>query len=116
MIGIRNQEDIKRIKINDLESKLLQFADDTTVVLSNLDSTRALFVLLDCFEKVSWLKRNVAKTEAMWWAPSKSVIMNHLESNEKRAFSFFITCDIQILVMKKIKEKIKQKLKKSEMQ
>jgi len=65
-IAIRNQDDIKGIKINDLETKLLQFADDTTVVLSDLDSARALFVLLDCFEKVSGLKLNVAKTEAMW--------------------------------------------------
>ena len=54
-IAIRNQNDIKGIKINDLETKLLQFADDTTVVLSGLDSARALFVLLDCFEKVSGL-------------------------------------------------------------
>ena len=66
-IAIGNQHDIKGIIINDLESKLLQFADDTTVVLSDLDSARALFVLLDCFEKVSGrLKLNVAKTEAMW--------------------------------------------------
>jgi len=28
------------------ETKLMQFADDTTVVLSDLDSARALFVLL----------------------------------------------------------------------
>ena len=65
-IAIRNQDDIKGIKINNLEAKLLQFTDDTTVVLSNLDSARALFVLLDCFAKVSGLKLNVAKTEATW--------------------------------------------------
>ena len=44
---------------------MLQFADDTTVGLLDLDSTRAMFALLDCFEKVSGLKLNVAKTEAM---------------------------------------------------
>ena len=66
-IAVRNQDDIKGIKTNDLETKLLRFADDTTVVLSDLDSARALFVvLLDRFEKVSGLKLSVAKTEAMW--------------------------------------------------
>jgi len=45
-IAIRNQDDIKGIKINYFETKMLQFADDTTVVLSDLDSARALFVLL----------------------------------------------------------------------
>ena len=52
--------------MNDLETKLLQFADDTTVVISDLDSARALFLLLDCFEKVSALKLNITNTEAMW--------------------------------------------------
>ena len=31
------------MKINGLETKLLQFADDTTVTLSDVDSARALF-------------------------------------------------------------------------
>ena len=53
----------------------------TTVVLSDLDSARALFVLLDCFEKVSGLKLNVSKTEA-------TVKINHLGSNGKLALSF----------------------------
>ena len=53
----------------------------TTVVSSDLDSARALFVLLDCFEKVSGLKLNVLKTEA-------TVKINHLGSNGKLALSF----------------------------
>ena len=89
-IAIRSQDDIKRIKLNNLETKLFQFADDTTVVLSDLDSARALLVLLDRFEKVFGLKLNVAKTEAMWIGSlqSKTVKMNHLESNGKPALSF----------------------------
>ena len=65
-IAVRNQENIKGININGLETKLLQFADDTTAVLSDLNSARALFKLLESFEKVSGLKLNVTKTEAMW--------------------------------------------------
>lgn len=58
-IAIQNEDNIKGIKINYFKTKLLQFTDDTTVVLSDLDSVRALFVLLDCFENVSGLKINV---------------------------------------------------------
>ena len=65
-IAVRNQANIKGIEINGLETKLLQFADDTTAVLSDLNSARALFKLLDKFEKASDLKLNVTKTEAMW--------------------------------------------------
>ena len=57
---------MKGIEINDLETKLLQFADDTTAVLSDLNSANALFSLLEEFEKASGLKLNVKKTEAMW--------------------------------------------------
>ena len=46
-----NQENIKGITLGGLETKLLQFADDTTAVLSDLDSARALFGLLERFEK-----------------------------------------------------------------
>ena len=42
-IAIRNKDSIKGIKINDLETKLLQFADDTTALLSDLNSADALF-------------------------------------------------------------------------
>ena len=63
---IWNQDVIKGMEINDLETKRLQFADDKTVVLLDLDSAPALPVLLDCFEKVSRLKLNVAKQKQLW--------------------------------------------------
>ena len=44
----------------------MQFADDTTAVLSDLDSARTLFILLELCEKASGLKLNVKKTQAMW--------------------------------------------------
>ena len=61
-IAIRNKYSIKGIEINDLEIKLLQFADDTTAVLSDLNSANTLFSLLEEFEKASSLKLNVKKT------------------------------------------------------
>ena len=57
---------IKGIKISDSETKLLQFADDTTAILADLNSAQALLKLLNDFEKVSGLKLNFMKTEAMW--------------------------------------------------
>ena len=50
----------------------MQFADDTTAVLSDLNSANALFSLLEEFEKTSGLKLNVKKTEAMWIGSLKS--------------------------------------------
>ena len=64
-IAIRNKYSITGIEINDLETKLLQFADDTTAVLSDLNSANTLFSLLKEFGKASGLKLNVKKTEAM---------------------------------------------------
>ena len=71
-IFIRNRDSIKGIRINGLETKLLQFADDTTAILSNLNSANALFSLLEDFEKASGLKLNVKKTEAMWISSLRS--------------------------------------------
>ena len=41
-IAVRNYKNIKGIKINGSEVKLLQFADDTTALLSDLNSVCAL--------------------------------------------------------------------------
>ena len=65
-IAVRAEKNIRGIEINGTETKLLQFADDTTAVLSDLNSAKAFFGWL---EKVSGLKLNVEKTEAMWSDP-----------------------------------------------
>ena len=65
-ISIRQNEAIKGIKIGNEETKLLQFADDTTVVLADTDSAVKLFEILNSFEIISGLKINCSKTEGMW--------------------------------------------------
>ena len=65
-IAIRQNEVIKGIKIGNEETKLLQFADDTTAVLADTDSAVKLFEILNLFEIVSGLKINCSKTEGMW--------------------------------------------------
>ena len=57
-IAIRQNTAIKDISIGKEETKLLQYADDTTAVLSDRDSAHALFNLLDVFRKLSGLKIN----------------------------------------------------------
>ena len=54
------------ITIGTEETKLLQFADDTTAVLADTSSAARLFELLNKFEILSGLKINCSKTEGMW--------------------------------------------------
>ena len=48
---------------NDQEVKISQFADDTTIITSNVDSH---LQVIDWFGTVSGLKLNKKKTNAMW--------------------------------------------------
>ena len=66
VIAIRQKEAIKGITIGTEETKLLQFADDTTAVLADTSSAARLFELLNKFEILSGLKINCSKTEGMW--------------------------------------------------
>ena len=53
-IAIRQKESIKGITIGTEETKLLQFADDTTAVLADTSSAERLFELLNtCHSKFS---------------------------------------------------------------
>ena len=53
------------------ETKLLQYADNTTAVLSDINSAHTLFKLLDDFKKLSGLEINPTKTEGMWIGSSR---------------------------------------------
>ena len=110
-IAIRNQENIKGLTIDGLETKLLQIADDTTAVLSDLDSVRTLFGLLERFEKASGLKLNVTKTEAMWIGSLYNCENEPLGVKWKTCVKFlgiYITYDVQILVEKNFKQRLKK--------
>ena len=110
-IAIRNQENIKGISIDGLETKLLQFADDTTAILSDLDSAQALFILLELFEKASGLKLNVTKTEAMWIGSLRNCESEPLGVKWKtciKLLGIFITYDVQLLVEKNFKQRLKK--------
>ena len=90
-IPIRNRDSIKEIKINGLETKLLQFADDTTAILSNLNYANAFFSLLEDFEKASGLKLNQLKRlkvlKQCGLVLLGAVKINHLELNGKHVLN-----------------------------
>lgn len=64
---IREDEEIKGVKISDVEFKISQFADDTSL-LQNGDkqSYEKLFFILELFESISGLKLNYEKTVNVW--------------------------------------------------
>ena len=65
-IAIRQNPDIKGIVIGQEETKVLQYADDTTATLADVDSAKSLFKLMEIFKNISGLNINSSKTEGMW--------------------------------------------------
>ena len=70
-IAIRQNDQIKGIKIAENEIKLLQFADDLTCSLMDIKSGGELFKLFNRFESCSGLRVNKTKTEGLWLGKNK---------------------------------------------
>ena len=66
---IRTDNNVMGIKIFGTEHKISQFADDTTLLLSNLTSVQNSLTLVDQFGSISGLSLNVEKTKALWLGP-----------------------------------------------
>ena len=56
----------KMKNLNHLEHKLVQYADDTNVCISTIESIKELFLMLNDYEKATNAKINNEKTEALW--------------------------------------------------
>ena len=66
-LKIRQNPNCRGIQLpNDQEVKISQFADDTTIITSNVDSLKSHLQVIDWFGTVSGLKLNKKKTNAMW--------------------------------------------------
>lgn len=65
-LPIQQNSMIKVVTIDRNETKLLQYADDTTTVLSDTSSAQTLFRLLNDFKKTLGLDVNRTKTEGKW--------------------------------------------------
>ena len=57
---------IKGSKVSQKEIKITKHADDTTVLVHDLDSVTQILKHLDKFKQISGLEINTNKTEALW--------------------------------------------------
>ena len=105
-IAVRDNVEIKGIAIEQQETKLLQYADGTTAVLSNIESAHRLFQLLDEFKKLSGLKINRSKTEGMWIGTLKDSEMKPLgikwPQDPIKALGVFFSYDKQYALSEKL--------------
>ena len=108
--AIRQNKDVKGISIENEETKLLQYADDTTAVLSDMDSAKTLFELLDVFKDVSGLKINCTKTEGMWIGASKENKTKPFgikwPTEPIKALGLYFTYDLKLLKEKNFIERL----------
>ena len=105
-ISIRQNVDIKGIKIENHEVKLLQQADDTTAILSDENSAKTLFEELEVFKNFSGLEINSSKTEGMWIGSLKRKDEKPFDlkwpSEPIKALGTFFTYDQSLLYEKKL--------------
>ena len=64
-IKIRQNADIKRIRLRYPEIKISQYADDSTIFVRDQESVKALMAVLKEFSKLSELEFNVNKSKLM---------------------------------------------------
>ena len=65
--AIRKNADRKGLMVKDTEIKLSQYADETTLILDSSEKSLSEVLRdLESFEKVSGLRLNSKKTEALW--------------------------------------------------
>jgi hypothetical protein len=76
---IRNNPRLKGIKIGDVECKIGQYADDTTLFLDDEQSLTLAPTIINMFSKCSGLKMNRDKSESMYIGISSN--FRHKNSN-----------------------------------
>ena len=71
-IKLRTEKNVMGIKIDETEYKLSIMADDTTLIVKNLDSFDSAIQIFNKFSKCSGLKLNLNKTEIIPIGTSKN--------------------------------------------
>ena len=66
MYGIRNDDNIRGIKLGQNEIKQVLYADDITFLLQDRESIKTVQQIFEAFEKISGLKVNKEKSNFVW--------------------------------------------------
>jgi hypothetical protein len=69
---IRQNPRVYGIRIGEKTYKISQYADDTCLFLTDEDSLKNVFIILDIFTRCSGLKANRDKSEAIWIGASSN--------------------------------------------
>ncbi len=78
--AIRKEPKIKGIKLpNNSEAKITQYADDTTLFVSDTDSIASCLSVIRVYEAASGAKININKTKGLWLGASK---LNELRNED----------------------------------
>ena len=92
-ICVRENKNIRGIKVKDTEIKITQLADDTTCFVSDVDSVSEILNLFQNFHKCAGLKVNVEKTKAIYIGSLKHKTDTYfnLDWSEKHIISLGVT-------------------------
>ena len=107
--AVRKNTNIKGFSYDNIEVKLIQFADDTNSILSDINSVQMFFDMLSKFENCSGLKVKKEKTEAMWIGSFRERNSKPLGFSWKKCMKIlgiFVTYDEKELINKNFNDKI----------
>jgi hypothetical protein len=107
---IRKCKDIKGIKIDQTEIKILQMADDTTIFVEDIASLKVVLRIFSLFHIFAGLKLNKSKTEAVWignWRNSKDKPLGLTWVNEIHSLGIFFSYNTDYVVQKNFTDKAK---------
>ena len=72
-ISVRNNNDIKGMTIGDIEHKIVQYADDATLILGDFRSIEKAIDIINTFSAFAGPKLNKDKTKGIWLGPLKDL-------------------------------------------
>ena len=73
-MSIRNDDNIRGIKLGHKEIKQVLYADDITLFLQDKESVKRVQEVFEAFEKISGLKVNKEKTHFVWLGKEADMI------------------------------------------
>ena len=80
-IQIRNNDQIKDVKINNSIIKLSAYAHDTYLFAVDVPSFQQVFIICNTFEEFSSLKLNLDKCQGYWIGSSESKLDRLIDCN-----------------------------------